>query len=111
LSKLKRLELAGNNIEHFDVNELPKSLEWLVLSNNRISRIPDLRNLTNLRYLFLECNRLSEPKDVEQFKKIDNIFVNIYGNPFCETLKKKGKIILENEVERVLCPLGSRVSH
>ncbi|XP_078056872.1 uncharacterized protein LOC144481664 [Mustelus asterias] len=59
LPYLKDLDLSHNQIQHFDlVSLLP--LEKLDLSSNSLTRIPDFKNLRNLRKLVLDHNQIPD---------------------------------------------------
>jgi hypothetical protein len=104
---LDELVFSHNKIKSFSSKDLPKSLKSLSIGYNNISRIPELTNLKNLHFLDLSYNRLSNPLDVDQFKKMNNIYVNVYGNPFCAALKEKKKIGFIDETQTELCPNGA----
>ncbi|PKA59469.1 Leucine-rich repeat-containing protein ODA7 [Apostasia shenzhenica] len=57
---LKSVNLSGNFIVHITPGSLPKSLNTLDLSRNKISTIEGLRDLTRLRVLNLSYNRISK---------------------------------------------------
>ncbi len=73
LSKLRKVDLGANRIrlipkrptskvdeqEPLQEEELPKSLEELWLGKNKIEMIQGLENLTNLRRLDVQANRLT----------------------------------------------------
>ncbi|XP_078056888.1 uncharacterized protein LOC144481626 [Mustelus asterias] len=59
LPYLKDLDLSHNQIQHFDlVSLLP--LEKLDLSSNSLTRIPDFKNLRNLKKLVLDHNQIPD---------------------------------------------------
>lgn len=67
LSKLRKVDLGANRIRIIpqgisggdEEEELPKSLEELWLGKNKIEMIQGLQNLTNLRRLDVQANRLT----------------------------------------------------
>ncbi|MBD3196179.1 MAG: hypothetical protein GF317_14065 [Candidatus Lokiarchaeota archaeon] len=66
--------------------ELPDNLLEIWVNNKKISRILDLQKYLQFKSIELSYNHLSEPNDINQLTEIDDIYVNIYGNPFCETI-------------------------
>ena len=59
IEELNRLEIAGNNLTEIpSLIESLKKLQRLDLSNNRISDISTLRNLSNLKQLFIQQNEI-----------------------------------------------------
>lgn len=60
LTTLTTLDLSGNLLSHIPT-DLPESLQYLYLQNNRISSVPEsaFQNTPNLQGLFLRHNRLT----------------------------------------------------
>ncbi|XP_008335716.1 podocan [Cynoglossus semilaevis] len=60
LSALTTLDLSGNHLTHIP-SDLPESLEYLYLQNNRISTVPAsaFEGTPNIKGIFLRMNRLS----------------------------------------------------
>ncbi|XP_061338382.1 uncharacterized protein LOC133285199 isoform X2 [Gastrolobium bilobum] len=59
LSNLRSVNLSNNFIVHISPGFLPKSIQTLNLSRNKISSLEGLRELTRLRVLNLSYNRIS----------------------------------------------------
>ncbi|KAK8953463.1 hypothetical protein KSP40_PGU010696 [Platanthera guangdongensis] len=57
---LRVLNLSGNSIVHITPGSLPKGLHMLNLSKNKISAIEGLRDLSRLRVLDLNYNRIAK---------------------------------------------------
>ncbi|KAL9265612.1 phosphatase 1 regulatory subunit SDS22-like protein [Drosera capensis] len=57
--KLRSVNLSNNNIAHLTPGSLPKGLQIIDLSRNKISTIEGLRESTRLRVLNLSYNRIS----------------------------------------------------
>jgi len=113
------LELTGYGIEDLEGLDYCRGLIHLDLSDNRISRLYDLRNLYHLKELYLAGNRISDLSGLEGLSAleildladndIDDItpllsltrlkFVNLMGNPVADSpaLRK-----LKEQVELLL---------
>ncbi len=67
LSQCEKLEIVAfksNNVSTFAENCLPKSVFWLILTNNKIEQLPEsIGDLTKLRKLALAGNRLTALPD------------------------------------------------
>ncbi|MCP4061632.1 MAG: leucine-rich repeat domain-containing protein, partial [Pseudoalteromonas sp.] len=51
----------GNQITEFALNSLPKNIEWLILTDNKLSALPsDFGNYTQLKKLALAGNNLKQ---------------------------------------------------
>ncbi|XP_038642661.1 uncharacterized protein LOC119958299 [Scyliorhinus canicula] len=59
LSKLKELNLTNNQIQHFDP-DYPLPLEKLEISSNSLTSLPNFSNLTTLRILILDHNKIPD---------------------------------------------------
>lgn len=78
LSKLKSLNVSNNKINH-----LPKKLgnlsqlKILILSNNNLLTLPDISNMKELQFLYLDGNKdlsnLSDFSYIEKYRGIDYI--------------------------------------
>ena len=66
-TKLTALDLYNKNLQDYDINQLKhmKELRELNLSSNGISDISPLKGLTNLTWLFLNSNQISERQKAE----------------------------------------------
>lgn len=71
----KKLDLKSNNIEFFadieGLKPIENDIEELDLSDNQISEIKGLENLTNLKVLRLKNNFISEIKGLNNLKKLE----------------------------------------
>ena len=63
----------GNQISEFALNSLPKNIEWLILTDNTLSELPeDFGNYTQLRKLALAGNQLKQlPSSMAQCKNLE----------------------------------------
>lgn len=58
--ELIMVAFKGNKISEFALNSLPKNIEWLILTDNRLSELPtDFGNYTQLKKLALAGNELT----------------------------------------------------
>lgn len=73
LPKLRMLSLRGNNMKELSSTNLPtKSLVWLILTNNNISRIDPNAGELKLRKLMLSHNNIdSVPKELGLCKDLE----------------------------------------
>ncbi|WP_373462525.1 leucine-rich repeat-containing protein kinase family protein [Pseudoalteromonas sp. 20-92] len=63
----------GNQISEFALNSLPKNIEWLILTDNTLSELPeDFGNYTQLKKLALAGNQLKQlPSSMAQCKNLE----------------------------------------
>lgn len=64
MPNIQHMDLSSNELRTFNVNNVHEHLESLDLSYNRIESI-DVRNLTNLTYLDLTCNDISNANELK----------------------------------------------
>jgi hypothetical protein len=111
IGKCKNLEMVGfksNQIKTVPAKSLPKKLRWLILTDNKISNLPDclgerprlqklalagnqltelpqtLKNLNNLELIRISANQLTEcPDQLLSLPKL--AWFAFAGNPFCES--------------------------
>ncbi|KAM3620389.1 uncharacterized protein V6R79_022410 [Siganus canaliculatus] len=77
LGALTTLDLSGNQLSHIP-SDLPESLEYLHLQNNRISSVPAsaFEGTPNIKGIFLRFNRLSvDSVDESSFAHLSNLQV------------------------------------
>lgn len=75
--KLVKLNLASNRIESMGaVCDLPASIKFLDLSNNRIKRSMRLLNENLLRFILFYFSKMSSNPSAEEFN-LNNLFVNL----------------------------------
>ena len=72
LKYLRKLSLSSNHIS--ELWALPQTLEYLNLSCNHISAIPEVR-LPRLIYLDLSCNLVSKIEPILQFQHLRTLFL------------------------------------
>ena len=87
LGKLPNLEMVGfksNIIDHVPATALPMKLRWLILTDNRLTRLPDtLGERPRLQKLALAGNRLTElPQTLSQSINLE--LVRISANQLTE---------------------------
>ncbi len=70
VTNLKGLDLTGNEIQQIDDFPSFKELNFLNLSNNKISRISGLENLPKLKCLLLKGNHITK---IENLKKLQEL--------------------------------------
>jgi hypothetical protein len=70
---LYMLGLKANQIEIFDEDILPLSISWLILTDNKIKKLPDsIGNLTKLQKFPLAGNQLNSlPQSMQKCKNIE----------------------------------------
>ena len=71
--KLYMLGLKGNKIEIFDENILPLSISWLILTDNKIQKLPNsIGDLTKLQKFPLAGNQLTSlPETMQKCKNLE----------------------------------------
>ncbi|CAF0897442.1 unnamed protein product [Brachionus calyciflorus] len=92
LNSLKSLDLSLNFFKEFDssvLEPLKHNLENLILSNNKLEKFPDLSSLTEMNYIDMSYNLISEidtkiPKKVKALTISNNKIANISSNIFNE---------------------------
>lgn len=84
LKNLYMLGLKGNQIEQFEEDILPLSISWLILTDNRLTSLPDsMGKLTKLQKFPLAGNRLSElPRSMQNCQKLE--LLRLSANNFKE---------------------------
>ena len=84
LKSLYMLGLKGNKIESFAEDILPLSISWLILTDNRLTSLPDsMGKLTKLQKFPLAGNRLSElPRSMQNCQKLE--LLRLSANNFKE---------------------------
>lgn len=78
------VNLDRNQLEQFPA-ELASltGLKWLRLNDNRLSRLPDLKALVNLRRIYLKNNRFTAvPETLKELPALTDI--DLSGNPISE---------------------------
>jgi Leucine-rich repeat (LRR) protein len=69
-TKLKELNLAGNNLKNLNGISHLKQLELLNLTANKITTLRGIRHLKHLKYLFLRDNNLKNLSEIQHLKKL-----------------------------------------
>ena len=87
-TKLKELNLAGNNLKNLNGISHLKQLELLNLTANKITTLRGIRHLKNLKYLFLRDNNLKNLSEIQHLKQLE-IFDCMNNN----RLESIGKLI------------------
>jgi len=89
MKRLTMLSLKKNKIIKAECENLPVQIEWLIMTENKISDITNIGRLTSLRKCMFSHNRLSEiPNEIKHCKKLemlrlaDNQFENFPKNVF-----------------------------
>lgn len=88
LINLKNLELGGNKIEQINEDSLSSlvNLEKLWLGKNRISRFQYLDNLTNLKILSIQLNRLTKIEGLDKLVSLEELYLSHNGISEIENL-------------------------
>jgi len=83
-SNLFMLGFKTNKIEQFDENILPLSISWLILTDNRLCKLPNsIGDLTLLRKFPLAGNRLSSlPQSMQKCQNLE--LIRLSANNFDE---------------------------
>lgn len=83
--KLRVIGFKSCSIAELSENALPKSLEWLILTDNKLTKLPkSIGKLENLRKLALAGNLLTSlPSEITNCKNLE--FIRISANRFQET--------------------------
>ena len=137
MKKLRVLSLRGNLITNLSSSNLPTAtLEWLILTNNRIQTIDaNIKELKLLKKLMLSHNNISEIPDelglchnLELIRLADNnilsvpapvlelsklAWISLSANPFSSlqnTSTQEAKVIKESDIEIYEDVLGSGAS-
>ncbi len=73
LKNLYMLGFKANQIEHFGENALPLSISWLILTDNKISTLPNsMGNLKKLQKCALAGNRINSlPSSMQECKNLE----------------------------------------
>ena len=127
LSDCKLLSMIGfksNQLEHIPENALPPSTRWLILTNNRIRRLPssigqclplqkvalagnflkalpaEMVNCRNLELLRISANRFTELPDW-LFDLPRMSWLAFAGNPFCEGMSSGSGSLVEIDWDTV----------
>jgi len=81
-SNLYMLGLKSNAIERFDEDILPLSISWLILTDNRLTKLPNsIGDLINMEKFPLAGNRLSSlPESMQKMKNL--ALLRISANAF-----------------------------
>ena len=87
------LNLDRNQLEKADGVEKLTALKWLRLNDNRLTALPDLKALVNLRRIYLKNNRFATvPETLKDLPALTD--VELSGNPIKEVpdwlVKKAG---------------------
>jgi len=122
LTSLRMISLRGNCLTELSSANLPTSLVWLILTNNKIARIdPNVSKLKGLRKLMLSHNKLTEiPSELGECKNLELVrlasneinvalpekfltlpklaWLSLGGNPISEIPAHKMKIIDRSSV-------------
>ncbi|XP_048383271.2 toll-like receptor 1 isoform X2 [Stegostoma tigrinum] len=82
-NSLTKLNLSSNKLTDSVFTCLPSNLEILDLQKNNIYTVPKvLKNLNNLKELYLGANKLANPPDCNKFRNLEILFVE--ANSFHE---------------------------
>ena len=77
------LNLARNALTNVDPVATLSGLKWLRLNDNRLSALPDLKELVNLRRIYLKNNRFTAvPETLKDLPSLTD--VELSGNPIAE---------------------------
>ncbi len=89
LNRLRMISLRGNCLTELSSTNLPTSLVWLILTNNKISRIdPNVSKLKGLRKLMLSHNKLTDiPSELGECKNLE--LVRLASNEINAPLPEK----------------------
>ncbi|KAK1744939.1 leucine-rich repeat protein [Skeletonema marinoi] len=89
LNCLRMISLRGNCLTELISTNLPTSLMWLILTNNKIARIdPNVSKLKGLRKLMLSHNKLTEiPSELGECKNLE--LVRLASNEINVALPEK----------------------
>eukprot|EP00984_Skeletonema_dohrnii_P014998 scaffold6421_cov99-Skeletonema_dohrnii-CCMP3373.AAC.1 len=89
LTSLRMISLRGNCLTELNSTNLPTSLVWLILTNNKIARIdPNVSKLKGLRKLMLSHNKLTEiPSELGECKNLE--LVRLASNEINVALPEK----------------------
>lgn len=123
LRSLRMLSMRGNCVTELSSSNLPSSsLVWLILTNNKISKIdPNVGALKNVRKMMLSHNKISSiPKEMGECKALELIrlanneidvplpkefltlpklaWISLAGNPIAHSPHTKDKEILKSSV-------------
>ena len=122
MSHLRMISLRGNCLTELSSTNLPTSLVWLILTNNKISRIdPNVSKLKGLRKLMLSHNKLTEiPSELGECKNLELVrlasndinvalpekfltlpklaWISLGGNPISEVPAHKMKVLDRSSV-------------
>ncbi len=122
MSRLRMISLRGNCFTELSSTNLPTSLMWLILTNNKISRIdPNVSKLKGLRKLMLSHNKLTEiPSELGECKNLELVrlasneihvalpeqfltlpklaWISLGGNPIAEVPAHKMRVIDRSSV-------------
>jgi Leucine-rich repeat (LRR) protein len=76
LGRMPQLEMVGFKacrIEHVPEDSLPPRLRWLILTDNRVQRLPEsMGQCTRLQKLMLSCNQLRQlPQSLEHCQALE----------------------------------------
>ena len=67
--ELTMIGFKSNQISHFPENSLPLKIQWLILTDNKIEKLPNsIGNLTKLQKCMLAGNRLQSLPDTIQVR-------------------------------------------
>ena len=81
--KVDYLNLDRNQLEKADGVEKLTALKWLRLNDNKLSALPDLKALVNLRRIYLKNNRFDKvPETLKDLPALTD--VELSGNPIKE---------------------------
>jgi len=120
--KLFMLGLKANQIQEFDEDILPLSISWLILTDNKLEKLPhSIGKLTKMRKFPLAGNRLlSLPSSMQNLKELELIrlsannleaipqwllklpklaWLAFSGNPCAKSKESKAKILAYNDLE------------
>ena len=121
-NNLFMLGFKANKLEIFDENILPLNISWLILTDNRLRKLPDsigkltkmrkfllsgnrlttlpssMKNLQNLELLRLSANKLIEiPEWLTELPKL--AWLAFSGNPCAPSRESTSKVVAFNDLE------------
>jgi len=121
-NNLFMLGFKANKLEIFDEDILPLSISWLILTDNRLTKLPDsigkltkmqkfplagnrlttlpqsMQNLQNLELLRLSANNISSiPQWLKELPKL--AWLAFSGNPCAPSIDSTSKVVAFNDLE------------
>ena len=75
MTKLETFQVYRNTVGSLNSVEGIESLKYLVADNNSVQDIQPLRNLGNLRCLYLEYNNIKDLSPLKELKKLEKLYI------------------------------------